>query len=75
MLLTEPKNLWMIFTADSDSVCEGSNPSPAATLSGCNGKPLHPLFLGCRKNLRVFSRGFFDTLKNPVLKKHRIFER
>ena len=31
MLLTEPKNLWMIFTADSDSVCEGSNPSPAAT--------------------------------------------
>ena len=30
MLLTEPKNLWMIFTADSDSVCEGSNPSPAA---------------------------------------------
>ena len=37
MLLTEPKNLWMIFTADSDSVCEGSNPSPAAkkTLSLC----------------------------------------
>ena len=28
--MTEPKNLWMIFTADSDSVCEGSNPSPAA---------------------------------------------
>ena len=41
-------------TADSDSVCEGSNPSPAATLSGCNGKPLHPLFLVCRKTLRVF---------------------
>ena len=34
MLLNEPKNLWIIFTADSDSVCEGSNPSPAAKNHG-----------------------------------------
>ena len=34
--MTEPKNLWMIFTADSDSVCEGSNPSPAAMMTTGN---------------------------------------
>ena len=46
MLLTEPKNLWMIFTADSDSVCEGSNPSPAAIKAFGNRR--RPFFLSCK---------------------------